>query len=60
MSNFLARHGATSMNVVDGALVGFATDGSHFEARLPFGRSYDGPATVEAFFDAAAPPRRRT
>jgi hypothetical protein len=56
MSNFLTRHGATSMNVVDGALVGFATDGSHFEARLPFGRSYDGPATTAAFLEAAAPP----
>lgn len=56
MSNFLARHGATSMNVVDGALVGFASDGSHFEARLPFGRAYDGPATTEAFLAAATPP----
>lgn len=55
-SNFLSRHGATSMHAVGGALVGFASDGSHFEARLPFGREYAGPATTEAFLLAAAPP----
>src|SRR5690348_3102509 len=44
MANFLKRHGATASNVVDGALVGFAQDGSSFEARLPFGRTYSGPA----------------
>lgn len=54
--NFLARHGATSMHVVNGALVGFASDGSHFEAHLPFAREYAGPATTEAFVAAAAPP----
>lgn len=55
-ANFLKRHGATASNVVDGALVGFAQDGSSFEARLPFGRMYAGPATTEAFVEAATPP----
>lgn len=55
-ANFLKRHGATASNVVDGALVGFAQDGSSFEARLPFGRSYAGPATTDAFLEAASPP----
>ncbi|MGN6129609.1 MAG: acVLRF1 family peptidyl-tRNA hydrolase, partial [Nocardioidaceae bacterium] len=55
-SNFLARHGATATNVVSGALVGFGQDGSTFEARLPFGRTYDGPARVADFVRAAAPP----
>lgn len=55
-SNFLGRHGATTLNTVDGALVGFAGDGSWFEARLPFGRRYVGPATTEAFEVACAPP----
>jgi hypothetical protein len=55
-SNFLARHGATATNVVNGALVGFGQDGSTFEARLPFGREYDGPARVADFLVAAVPP----
>lgn len=55
-ANFLKRHGATASNVVDGALVGFAQDGSSFEARLPFGRTYAGPPTSEAFLKAAQPP----
>ena len=58
MHNFLTRHGATSMNAVDGALVGFASDGSHFEARLPFGRTYAGPATTADFLLAAAAPEQ--
>ena len=56
-ANFLKRHGATASNVVDGALVGFAQDGSSFEARLPFGRVYAGAATTEAFLEAAKPPK---
>lgn len=56
-ANFLKRHGATASNVVDGALVGFAQDGSSFEARLPFGRTYSGPATTEDFLNAAKPPK---
>jgi hypothetical protein len=55
-ANFLARHGATATNVVDGALVGFGQDGSTFEARLPFGRAYDGPARIADFAAAAGPP----
>jgi hypothetical protein len=55
-ANFISRHGATAMNVVGGALVGFAQDGSHFEARLPFGRAYDGPARTDDFVAATEPP----
>jgi hypothetical protein len=55
-ANFLARHGATATNVVDGALVGFGSDGSTFEARLPFGRAYSGAASVADVVAAAAPP----
>lgn len=55
-ANFLKRHGAAASNVVDGALVGFAQDGSSFEARLPFGRIYQGAATTEAFLKEARAP----
>lgn len=55
-ANFLARHGATSMNVVSGLLVGFGQDGSHFEARLPFGREYAGLARLADFEQEADPP----
>ncbi|HWU32683.1 MAG TPA: hypothetical protein VN108_07405, partial [Marmoricola sp.] len=55
-ANFLKRHGAAASNVVDGALVGFAQDGSSFEARLPFGRVYKGAATTEAFLKETAAP----
>ena len=54
--NFVTRHGACAMNVVSGALVGFAQDGSYFEARLPFGRTYADAARTEDFAAAAAPP----
>jgi len=54
--NFVTRHGATATNVVDGRLVGFAQDGSYFEASLPFGRPYDGPARTEDFAAAATAP----
>ncbi len=54
--NFLGRHGATTLNVVNGALVGFAQDGSYFEARLPFGRTYAGPADTRLFAAACAAP----
>lgn len=55
-TNFLASHGATALHTVDGGLVGFAQDGSYFEARLPFGRSYDGPSRTEDFVAACVPP----
>lgn len=54
--NFITRHGATTMNVVDGRLVGFAQDGSYFEARLPFGRRYEGAARTGDFAVASDPP----
>ncbi|WP_210443263.1 acVLRF1 family peptidyl-tRNA hydrolase [Nocardioides sp. SYSU D00065] len=56
IDNFVARHGPAPLSVVDGALRGEAEDGSHFTARLPFAASYDGPAQVAAFAEAAAAP----
>jgi hypothetical protein len=56
--NFVARHGATTYAVQDGALCGTATDGSSFAARLPFGASYDGVPDVVDLLAAAAPPAR--
>lgn len=58
VDNFVARHGATTYTVQDGALCGTATDGSSFAARLPFGRSYDGVPDVDDLLAAAAPPAR--
>ena len=56
VDNFVARHGATTYAVQDGALCGTATDGSSFAARLPFGASYDGVPDVDELLAAAAPP----
>lgn len=56
LANFAASHGETRLDVVGGALTGAADDGSRFKARLPFGRSYDGPAGVTAYAEACAPP----
>ena len=56
VDNFTTSHGATDLSVADGALAGRAADGSHFEARLPFASSYDGPAEAVAFAAAAVPP----
>jgi hypothetical protein len=56
VGNFGTRHGATVLTVHDGALRGSAEDGSWFVARLPFDRTYDGPADVSAFAACAAPP----
>jgi predicted NBD/HSP70 family sugar kinase len=56
VDNFDARHGASTLAVVDGSLQGRADDGSRFTARLPFAASYDGPAEPGAFAAAAAPP----
>jgi hypothetical protein len=56
VDNFDARHGASTLAVVDGSLQGRSADGSHFTARLPFATSYDGPAEPGAFAAAAEPP----
>lgn len=49
VANFETRHGATELRTVDGALAGAAADGSTFEARLPFDRSYAGSPDPVAF-----------
>lgn len=56
VENFGTRHGATDLQVIDGALRGQADDGSWFVARLPFDTPYDGPPAAAAFADAVAPP----
>src|SRR5688500_13010569 len=57
VDNFAARHGETRLGVDSGALTGAAADGSSFIAALPFEKTYAGPAAVEAFIAASAPPR---
>lgn len=56
VANFAARHGATSLSVTDGCLVGAGADGSHFTATLPFATAYDGPAVAAEYASAATPP----
>jgi hypothetical protein len=57
VDNFGSRHGGpAALTVVDGGLRGDAEDGSWFTARLPFARTYDGPADVAALTAAADPP----
>ncbi|MGZ8253890.1 MAG: diguanylate cyclase domain-containing protein, partial [Burkholderiaceae bacterium] len=54
VDNFTASHGATDLVVAEGELRGTAEDGSSFEARLPFGTSYDGPAEAAALASGQA------
>ena len=56
VENFTGRHGGTRLDVVDGALVGRAEDGSHFAARLPFGTPYDGTPGAAELAAAVTPP----
>lgn len=56
VENFTARHGETTLAVADGRLTGTAEDGSTFSIRLPFDRSHDGPADLQALADGAAAP----
>jgi hypothetical protein len=55
VENFEARHGPTTLSVVDGALTGSADDGSTFRAQAPFGRDLTAP-TIEALEATCAPP----
>lgn len=54
--NFERGHGATTYDVVDGALTGTAADGSHFAARLPFGADFGGIATPSGLVEAVTTP----
>lgn len=56
VENFVGRHGATALEVVDGALTGDAADGSTFVARLPFDRPYGGAATSRGIAAAGVAP----
>ncbi len=58
VANFETRHGATQLQVRDGALTGVSEDGSDFAARLPFATVYAGPPDPTALAAAVvAPPR---
>lgn len=54
--NFDARHGATVLEVVQGALTGVATDGSTFRARLPLKAAYADAPDPAAFAAAVEAP----
>lgn len=56
VENFVVRHGATALEVIDGGLRGWAADGSEFSISLPFGARHAGDASVEALLDAASVP----
>lgn len=56
VENFERSHGATTYDVVDGALTGRAEDRSTVVARLPFARAYDAAADPEAMVAAVVPP----
>ena len=56
VENFATRHGGCDLAVDGGRQTGRARDGSVFAAALPFGRSYDGPASPGSFGEAATPP----
>ena len=55
VENFRRGHGATRLDVMEGALTGSAEDGSTFRARPPFGASYDGTADAASFAATLAP-----
>jgi hypothetical protein len=56
--NFRGRHGVTGLAVAAGALTGAASDGSTFEARLPFDRPYVGlPDPVAFALEISCPDR---
>jgi hypothetical protein len=58
VANFETRHGATELQVREGALTGVSEDGSDFGARLPFAAGYAGPPDPANFAAAVvAPPR---
>lgn len=56
VANFEQRHGGTTLEVVEGVLLGSAPDGSTFAGRLPFSRQYDGPPEPSAFVAASRTP----
>ena len=49
VANTGVRHGDLVLRVAGGVLLGAAGDGSWFDARLPFGGAYDGPADAGSF-----------
>jgi hypothetical protein len=56
VENFADGHGGAELAVDDGLLRGSASDGSWFEARLPFAAAYDGIPDAEAFAAAVTVP----
>ncbi|MEN8708094.1 MAG: acVLRF1 family peptidyl-tRNA hydrolase [Nocardioides marinisabuli] len=51
--NFEARHGDTTLTLVEGALTGLAADGSSFTARLPLATAYDAAPDAAGLARAA-------
>ena len=58
VENFGRRHDGSVLAVEVGCLLGSASDGSSFVARLPFGASYAGPAEPASFVEQAVAPAR--
>lgn len=56
VDNFATRHGATALDVADGAMRGTAEDGSHFTARPPFDVAYAGEADAASLAHAVDAP----
>jgi len=56
VGNFSEGHGGAELTVEEGSLRGAATDGSWFEARLPFAAAYDGSPDADAFAAAVTVP----
>jgi hypothetical protein len=57
VANFAARHGSDpDLTVGRGSLHGSASDGSSFDARLPFGIPYAGAPDARSFAAAIVPP----
>lgn len=56
VTNFVGRHGETSLDVREGCLTGLAADGSTFVAHPPWARTYTGVPEPAAFAQACTPP----
>lgn len=56
IENFESRHGATELDMAEGALSGVGEDGSTFTAQAPFGRSI-AAADIDTLLEACSQPR---
>jgi hypothetical protein len=58
VANFSEGHGVAELSVREGRLHGLASDGSTFDAALPFATAYDGVPDAEALVEAVQPPKQ--